>query len=216
MKNDFSRPVGVNRGRHHSRCDGVTLIEMMVAVLVLSIGMLGIAGLQAATSKYKINTWARSSSSMLLSDLSERIRINPEAAGTSFASEGVTTSSAYVIDDNWTTQQASALTISKNCESAACSVAERATYDLLVWRQRVRSSMPQGAALISGDRRDGLNVTMMWFDKEQVDDPSAVNPALVAARVCDGTESGMAQQTCCPDEADAPAGVRCARFSFVP
>ena len=31
---------------------GVTLIEMMVAVLVLSVGLLGMAGLQAATVTY--------------------------------------------------------------------------------------------------------------------------------------------------------------------
>ncbi len=198
------------------RLKGVTLIEMMVAILVLSIGMLGIVGLQAATSKYKINTWARSSASTLLSDLSERVRINPDAAGTSFASEGVATASEYVITDNWATQQSSNLTITKNCEIAVCTSSERATYDLLVWRQRLRESMPQGAALVSGDRRDGLNIAIMWFDKEQVDDPNNANAALVKAPVCDGTEKGMAQQSCCPTEASAPAGVRCARFTFVP
>ncbi|UCV00608.1 type IV pilus modification protein PilV [Acidovorax radicis] len=195
---------------------GVTLIEMMVAILVLSIGMLGIAGLQAATSKYKINTWARSSASTLLSDLSERVRINPDAAGTSFASEGVTATSEYVVDETWATQQSNALTISKNCEAAACTSSERATYDLLIWRQRVRQSMPLGAALVSGDRRNGLDIALMWFDKEQVDDPNSASAALVKAPVCDGTEAGMAQQTCCPSEASAPAGVRCARFTFVP
>lgn len=199
-----------------SRARGVTLIEMMVAILVLSIGMLGIAGLQAATSKYKINTWARSSASMLLSDLSERIRINPDAAGTSFTGEGVTATSEYVVEDNWATQQAASLAISKNCETTACTMSERATYDLLAWRQRLRESMPQGAALISGDRRNGLNITVMWFDKEMVDDPSSSSAVLVAARECDGTEAGMAQQTCCPAEAAVPDGVRCARFSFVP
>ena len=67
----------------HAR--GVTLIEMMVAVLVLSIGLLGIAGMQAATSKYKINSWSRSQASVLLSDLAERVRINPGAGGTNFS-----------------------------------------------------------------------------------------------------------------------------------
>jgi len=198
------------------RSKGVTLIEMMVAILVLSIGMLGIAGLQAATSKYKINTWARSSASTLLSDLSERVRINPDAAGTSFAGEGVATTSEYVIADNWAAQQSNVLTISKNCETAACTSSERATYDLLIWRQRLRESMPQGAALVSGDRRNGLNIAIMWFDKELVDDPNSASAVLVKAPVCSGTEAGMAQQTCCPTEAAAPVGVRCARFSFVP
>ena len=204
------------REKRFSFNKGVTLIEMMVAVLVLSIGLLGIAGLQAATSKYKINTWSRSSASLLLSDLSERVRINPDAAGTSFAGEGVTTVSEHLLADDWATQQAAGLTITTNCETTACTASQRATYDLLIWRQRVRDSMPQGAALVSGDRRNGLDVTMMWFDKEQVDDPNSATAALVTAPVCSGSETGMAQQTCCPAAASAPAGVRCARFTFVP
>lgn len=191
---------------------GVTLVEMMVAVLVLSIGLLGIAGLQAATSKYKINTWARSSSSALLSDLSERVRINPGVAGTSFASAGVESVSAYVLNQTWATQQSDALTIAKNCETTACSTTERAAFDLLTWRQLLRIKMPQGAAHIDGNSRNGFLVTMMWFDKENVDKDGV----LQAAPVCAGNESGMAQQSCCPNVASAPAGVRCARFSFVP
>ena len=191
---------------------GVTLIEMMVAVLVLSIGLLGIAGLQTATAKYKVNTWARSSVSTLLADLSERVRINPEEAGTSFAAAGVTSPSSYVVNANWNAQQADPLTISKNCETTACTTSERATFDLLTWRNKLRNSMPQGAALVSGDRRNGLEVTMMWYDKEYVDDSAA----LKTAPTCDGSEQGMAQQSCCPAAAAVPAGVRCARFSFIP
>ena len=191
---------------------GLTLIEMMVAVLVLSIGLLGIAGLQAATSKYKINTWARSSASSLLSDLSERVRVNPEVAGTSFAASGVQSDSSYALDQTWTAQQADSLTITKNCETATCSTAERATFDLLTWRQLLRTKMPQGAAHIEGNSRNGFLVTMMWFDKEYVD----TSAALQKAPTCDGNESGMAQQSCCPAAASAPAGVRCIRFSFVP
>ncbi|MCW5257312.1 type IV pilus modification protein PilV [Verminephrobacter aporrectodeae subsp. tuberculatae] len=189
---------------------GVTLIETLVAIVVLSIGLLGMAGLQAASTKYKINTWARSSASTLLSDLSERVRVNPDAAGGAAASN-------YVISDNWTTQQTAALTVEKNCATQACTASERATFDLLIWRERVRTSLPQGAALIEGDRSQGLTVTMMWFDKEQLGRTSPSDPLdLVAARTCSNTDKGMAQQTCCPAAAAAPAGVRCARFSFIP
>lgn len=199
---------------------GVTLIEMMVAVLVLSVGLLGIAGLQAATAKYKINTWSRSQASVLLSDLAERLRINPEAAGTTFGGNGETATSLYVLGDNWTTQQAADLSAdpNPNCETAACTSTERAAFDLLMWRKRVREGMPQGAALVSGDRAKGIDVTMMWFDKEMLDQTTntAATPTLVKAPVCAGTETGMAQQSCCPADAAAPEGVRCARFSFVP
>ena len=83
------------------------------------------------------------------------------------------------------------------------------------WMRRVREGMPQGAALVSGDLAHGFKVTMMWLDKEMTDGDKD-NPTLKKSPVCDGSETGMAQQSCCPADADAPAGVRCARFSFVP
>ena len=191
---------------------GLTLVEMLVAVLVLSVGLLGIAGLQAATSKYKINTWVRSASAALISDFSERVRINPEVAGTSFASSGVVSSSAYALSSTWATQQADNLAITQNCETSVCTPAERAAFDLLVWRQLVRAKMPQGAAHIEGNPRNGFLVTMMWLDKENIDK----DKVLQAAPVCSGNETGMAQQSCCPQAVSAPDGVRCTRFSFVP
>jgi type IV pilus assembly protein PilV len=193
---------------------GVTLIEMMVAVLVLSIGLLGIAGLQAATSKYKVNTWVRASSATLVSDLSERIRVNPDVAGSSFATNGVDAISEYKIDANWSTLQSDTLVISKNCETTACTASERAAFDLVIWRQRVRESMPQGAALLSGDRRNGLNVTMLWLDKERVDSDGNLLPPSICSDA--GTETGMAQQSCCPKGKSLPDGVRCLSFSFIP
>src|SRR6218665_411918 len=193
---------------------GVPLVEAMVAIVVLSIGLLGIAGLQAATMKCKINAWARSSASTLLSELSERVRINPDAAGSSFAEPGVNPESKYIIDATWAAQQSDALKpVTPDCETAICTSSQRAAHDLQVWRQRVRNNLPQCAALISGNRKIGLTVTMMWFDKELID--SAAQD-LVAASVCSGGEKGMAQKTCVCSEADAPAGVRCARFSFIP
>ena len=140
------------------------------------------------------------------------MRINPEVAGTSFASSGVESTSAYALDSTWATQQSDTLAIAKNCETSVCTPTERAAFDLLIWRQLVRAKMPQGAAHIEGNPRNGFLVTMMWFDKENLDK----DKVLQAAPVCSGSETGMAQQSCCPQAVSVPDGVRCARFSFVP
>src|SRR6218665_4116587 len=110
---------------------GVTLVEVMVAIVVLSIGLLGIAGLQAATLKYKINTWARSSASILLSDLSERARINPDSAGKRSADTGADTAPKYVIGDAWAAQQLAAMDpLTPNCKTEPCTPLPPATHDL--------------------------------------------------------------------------------------
>ena len=209
---------------------GFTLIEMMVAIIVMSIGLLGVAGLQVISSKYKINTWARANISGLVSDIGERIRVNSDVAGTNVMQGGVTMPSEYVVDKNsavhtWEDQQSDALTITKDCVTTACSASERATYDLLAWRKQARALLPQGATWLEGDKGAGFDVTLLWFDKEFTDragsaDATATDAAatrtLLKSRVCDGTETGFAQQSCCPADADAPEGVRCARYRFVP
>ncbi|EZP63671.1 type IV pilus modification protein PilV [Delftia sp. RIT313] len=194
--------------------EGVTLIEMMVALIIMSIGLLGLAGLQAATTKYRITTMSRAAGTGLVFDLSERIRINADAAGPSFMQSGSEVASLYTIASDWTAQQKDSFSVSKNCNTAACTSSERATFDLLTWRQKVRDSMPQGGAMLSGNKRDGITVTLMWFDKEFTDGSS--DATLQKAPTCNADQSGMARQTCCPAEAKAVEGVRCSRFSFVP
>lgn len=194
---------------------GASLVEVLVAIVVLSLGLLGVAGLQASISKYKINTWVRASVATLVADMAERIRINPDAAGPHYDQPSGTTPSLYAISTDWATQQSADPSVSKDCDTTTCTSAERATFDLQAWSLLVRQSLPQGAALISGDRKEGIALTLLWFDKEFVDPGTQ---ALLSTPVCsqDGSETGAAQQSCCPSVAQAPAGVRCARFSFVP
>lgn len=195
---------------------GVTLIEVLVAMVVLSLGLLGIAGLQAGVSRYKVNSWARSAISSLYSDLADRARVNTDVAGTSLLT-GVTSTSQYILSSTWETQQTEVLAIpSPNCEAETCSASQRATYDMAVWRQLVRSTLPQGAALVTGNRSTGIALTLMWYDKEMTTKGSASDSVLDSSTTCTGAETGMAKQSCCPAAASAPAGVRCAGFLFTP
>ncbi|MCG8987401.1 type IV pilus modification protein PilV [Delftia acidovorans] len=215
----MTMPLSSIADRRNAR--GLTLVEMMVALVVLSIGLLGVAGLQASTTKYRINTMARASMTGLVFDLSERIRVNADSAGANFLQPGTEKDeSLYVIASDWATQQTESITTNKNCVTDICTTAERADYDVKIWRQKLRDSIPQGAAMLSGDRRTGVLLTLMWFDKELTDKATASDGTstitLKKASVCNAQQTGMAQQSCCPEEAKAPEGVRCSRFSFVP
>ncbi|MCS6948044.1 MAG: type IV pilus modification protein PilV, partial [Steroidobacteraceae bacterium] len=59
---------------------GFTLIEALIAVLVLSIGLLGIAGLQLASLQTNSVAYQRSQATMLAYDLLDRMRANRTAA----------------------------------------------------------------------------------------------------------------------------------------
>jgi type IV pilus assembly protein PilV len=63
-----------------NRSDGFTLMEVMIAVLVLSLGLLGLAGLQATSLKANTSAAARGQATLLAYDIIDRMRANRDAA----------------------------------------------------------------------------------------------------------------------------------------
>lgn len=72
----------LNRGRQ----GGVSLIETLVTLLVLSVGLIGLASLQARTLQFNQDAQLRSLANVLLDDMAERCR-DPQASAASLASE---------------------------------------------------------------------------------------------------------------------------------
>lgn len=62
------------------RCRGLTLVEIMVAVLVMSIGVLGLAGLQTLSMRFNTSAHHRTQATALAYDLADRMRANRPAA----------------------------------------------------------------------------------------------------------------------------------------
>ncbi len=59
---------------------GVTLIEVLVTVLIFSIGLLGLAGLQATSLRQNMSAYQRTQASVLAMDMLDRMRANRTAA----------------------------------------------------------------------------------------------------------------------------------------
>ncbi|WP_367847157.1 type IV pilus modification protein PilV [Rhodoferax sp. WC2427] len=243
---------------------GVTLIEVLIAIVILSIGLLGIAGLQVATAKFKLGSQTRAITASLYAEYTDMARLNPDMLGknwidggsnkaipthtgysslyafpaytdtTTYAQNPDAVGISYPSGSKWATQQAitdaslASQISTAYCESGSniCAPDARAVYEMLTWRQRVRNSLPQGAVFVTGDRSTGIVVTLMWMDKDNTDKTASTNDgtsatqsSLVTATQCStlaSTTIGLARQTCCPDAAEVPAGVRCSRFSFSP
>lgn len=200
---------------------GASMLEVMVALLIMSLGLLGMAGLQAATAKYRINVESHAVVSQLVADFAERVRINPESAGPSFDPSMGTASSLYELNETWEDQVQETLSVDKDCENEECNSAERAEFDMTKWRMRVRDTLPQGNALVVGNRRDGIDIALMWMDKEQTeaetDEATGESTKILKLAPICGTDSEQTiVHNCCPAAAAAPAGVRCLRMSFIP
>ena len=69
----MNRLRGNHIPRYHS---GFTLIEVLIAVIILSIGLLGMAGIQIKGLRGSTSSTLRSQATILANDIAERIHVN--------------------------------------------------------------------------------------------------------------------------------------------
>jgi type IV pilus assembly protein PilV len=60
-----------------SNTHGFTLIEVLIALLILTIGLLGMAGLQTRGIQQSQNSYLQTQAAVLVNDMADRIRSNP-------------------------------------------------------------------------------------------------------------------------------------------
>ncbi|MDH3377861.1 MAG: type IV pilus modification protein PilV [Gammaproteobacteria bacterium] len=105
---------------------GTSLVEVLVAVFVFSIGLLGIAALQVQSKRSNFEAIQRTTASMLTNDLVERLRSNTAGLNT------------YITDANLPLGGGQIATEpAPNCFSATCTTVELATHDLWEWEQSI-------------------------------------------------------------------------------
>lgn len=122
---------------------GVTLVEAMIALLVISVGLLGIASLQITAMNQNASAMNHSQAVWYSYNMSDRIRANP----TAFASyNGIDTDNGY----------------SQSCTGGPCSDAQMAEADAAEWATMI-GNLPNGRGLVNANA-DGLVVTVMWDD----------------------------------------------------
>jgi type IV pilus assembly protein PilV len=140
---------------------GFTLIEVLIAMLIVAIGVLGITALQFKGLQYNQNASFRTQVSVLAYDISERMRANaPNAA-------------AYA--DAITDYLVPAVEPSGCVHTGAFSTG--VTNDVNCWKQQLYQALPPGSTASLNDDGDGLfTVTIGWFDRED----SANAPLVIA------------------------------------
>ncbi len=60
------------------RASGASLLEMMIALFVLGVGLLGVISMQSEAIKYNQQAYTNTEAQQLATDLAERLRIQPE------------------------------------------------------------------------------------------------------------------------------------------
>ncbi len=77
-----------------SRQSGFSLLEVLISLLVMSIGLLGLGGLQIVSLKGTAGAHSRTIATMYAMELADRMRANPKGAKGGFYASSVTCSDA--------------------------------------------------------------------------------------------------------------------------
>lgn len=142
-----------HRPQHPDRQRGVSLLESLVALLVLALGVLGMLGVQLKALSDNQNASQRTVAIRLANDLFERVKAN---------SVGVTGIASYSLGSSWTALSAPAS--AQQCDANPCTPAQQATFDLWAWQTLVRNTLPGGNAttFISPSDGEQLGVMVSW------------------------------------------------------
>lgn len=124
---------------HHSHQSGASLIEVLVAILLLSFGMLALGAMLSYAVQAPKLANNRATASILAAGHIERIRANPVG----FASNSYTSTLSYDGTSN-------SISLS-DCSHPNCTSASLATMDKAATNHAVRAELPAGGMIMKCD-----------------------------------------------------------------
>jgi type IV pilus assembly protein PilV len=146
-----------------NKSKGFTLVEVLVAVFVLAIGLLGLAGLQAKSLQFNHSAYQRSQATILAYDIIDRMRTNLSEAR----------------NGSYDIAKADGPPSATNCQAsgATCSAASMVNFDLAQWKCSIGSyddnntcegfgiegALLEGKGFVATDG-DVITVTIEWVD----------------------------------------------------
>jgi type IV pilus assembly protein PilV len=137
---------------------GFTLVEVLIALIIMSVGMLGIAGLYVHSMQAGRTSLFRHHAVTLAGDIADRIRANPRAVG------------AYALAG-----------ANNNCVDGGidCTPAQMAANDIFLWEQQAADTLPSGTVTVVFNNAvvpPTYQITVQWNEPGQVMNYSVTIP----------------------------------------
>ena len=129
------------RSASPTRQAGDSLIEILVAITLLSIGLLGVAGMIANGLKNGNTAYYRSQATYLAHDILDRMRANLPSERTT----RLTQAGYYAVALNGT-----------------CGASGLANSECTEWRQQIAAALPSGKGAVTVDNSGVVTVTIQW------------------------------------------------------
>jgi type IV pilus modification protein PilV len=168
-----------------SRPRGFSLIEVLVAMLVLAIGLLGLAALQTQGVRFNHDAFVRTTATNLAMDITDAMRAarTPDGSGgqfflsANFPGRAAAPSGGYTAaNPPYTCNERPAIPALSGSDDAATVSEAIADTALPCWLNAVEMGLPLGRATITVNGADPdpgdptlFDVTLMWLDREPRD-----------------------------------------------
>jgi len=143
--------------RSGKSCRGITLVEVLVALAVLSVGVLGLAMTFAHSVRSSHSALLRTQAVLLVGDLGDRIRANAGAGA------------AYDLASYGGAPAPRGCSPTADDEGRNCSIAQLAEDDLARWLEAVRESLPPpgdgvepASVVYEPGKPDRYRITLRW------------------------------------------------------
>lgn len=129
---------------------GLSLIEVLIAVLVLSVGLLGLAGMNMAGIRNNHNAYMRSQATFMASDMLDRMRINRTEA---------------IVEETYDRNLGDSSPAVEDLDDADFSPS-MAAQDVNAWLTTLSSVLPSGDGSIDcNPATEQCSVTVRWSER---------------------------------------------------
>lgn len=138
-----AKPAGSGLHPPHGQQQGFALVEVLVTIIIMALGLLGMANLQANGVRQNGSSLLRTLAAQQAYDMADRIRANPA---------GVTLGSYNNLSGTGT---------NPDCQANTCTPAQLANYDKYIWNTDNASLLPSGAGTVTGSN-NLFTIVVRW------------------------------------------------------
>lgn len=135
---------------------GFTLLEVMIAMVIFSIGLLGLAGIQATAIQNNNSAYTRTVSMQLAYNMADVLRASTDNTGNIIDTfDGV---------DTAIPSSATSCVQKNGAGPPSCTETDLANFEIFHWKKRIEKELASGLGSIS-KTGDIYTITIMWDDE---------------------------------------------------
>ena len=124
--------------QRHSKSGGFSLLELLIALVVFSVGLLAVAGLQSVSKQANFEAIQRTTAAQVASGMLEDLRTNGDAVDI-YAAAGEMGSGSRGNEP------------APNCRGTSeCNAAQKAAHDLWFWEQVIDGTLEANGGVAAG------------------------------------------------------------------